>query len=169
MSTQDTVIQFDDLPVGTVVIDQYQAQGVAFFTPPGGGFLPVIAQVPAGEAHSGNQVANISTCENCEFLIPFIRGRFTNTVEHVSMFVGQFDGTPDSAQLTLTAFDASGAVLAQSSPVMVTAGGGFNSPISVEFSAANIAIFEISGSNQDGGKQLGIDDLTFGSTQVAPP
>lgn len=170
MAAQDVVITFDDLPVGTVVTNQYHNKGVDFFGQPSGGLLPVIAQVPPGEAHSGNQVANISTCEGCEFFVPFVTGRFTNTVEHISFFVGQFDGQPDSAQITLTAFDAGGTLLAQSAPATVTAGGGFNSLLSVEVALANIATFEVSArTNVDDNKQLGIDDLTFGSTQASPP
>jgi hypothetical protein len=167
---QDVLINFDDLPVGTAVTNQYHDKGVDFFGPPNGGLLPVITQVPPGEAHSGNQVANISTCLGCEFFTPFATGRFTNTVEHISMYVGQFDGQPDTAQLTLSAFDAGHNLLAQSPPVTVTAGGGFNTLLSVEVAAGNIASFEVSArTNLDVDKQLGIDDLTFGSTQVLPP
>jgi hypothetical protein len=167
---QDIQINFDDLPAGTVVTNQYHDKGVDFFGPPNGGLLPVITQVPPGEAHSGNQVANISTCLGCEFFTPFATGRFTNTVEHLSMYVGQFDGQSDPAQLTLSAFDAGHNLLVRSAPVTVTAGGGFNMLLSVEVAAGNIASFEVSArTNLDVDKQLGIDDLTFGSTQVLPP
>jgi hypothetical protein len=71
---QDVLINFDDLPVGTAVTNQYHDKGVDFFGPPNGGLLPVITQVPPGEAHSGNQVANISTCLGCEFFTPFATG-----------------------------------------------------------------------------------------------
>src|SRR6266566_5213467 len=169
--SQDVLINFDDLPVGSVVTNQYHDKGVDFLGPLiSEGLLPVITQVPPGEAHSGNQVANIATCFGCEFFTPFATGRFTDTVEHISMYVGYFDGQPDTAQLTLSAFDAGHNLLARSAPVTVTAGGGFNTLLSVEVAAGNIASFEVSARpNLDVDKQLGIDDLTFGSTQVLPP
>lgn len=73
--SQDVLINFDDLPVGTVVTNRYCDKGVDLLTPPNGD--PIIAQVPPGEAHLGNQVANISTCPGCEFYTPFANGRFT--------------------------------------------------------------------------------------------
>src|SRR5215471_13098080 len=115
MTLPDVVIQFDDLPVGTVVTNQYHDKGLDFISPPGS-LLPVIAQVPPGQAHSGNQVANISTCTGCEFFTPAASGKFVYTVEHKSMFVGQFDSQADPAQITLSAFDAGQNLLAQSAP-----------------------------------------------------
>src|SRR5712691_12073000 len=167
MPPQQTVINFDDLPVNTVVTNQYHAQGLDFF-----GLLPVITQVPAGQAHSGNQVANISTCFGCEFFVPSVTGRFVDTVSHISVFVGMFASTTpvDPAEITLSAFDVGHNLIVQSTPVTVTAGSGFNMPLAVESASANIASFEISARlNLDDNKQLGIDDLSFRHPQHAQP
>jgi len=175
MSSPDTVVDFDTLGVGTEVTTQYQDlgnnQGVVFLdTVHGGGLIPVIAQVTPGEAHSGTHVANISVCEGCEFFVPFAIGLFTSTVQHISVYVGQFDSqSSDPAQITLSAFDAGHNLIAQSAPVTAVAGAGFNTLLSVSSTSPNIASFEISArSGIDSNKQIGIDDLTFGGPQALP-
>lgn len=61
----DTVIDFDDLPLNTVVSTQYHNEGgtdagVDFVQGFQAGTLPVIAQVAAGEAPSGTQIGKIT-------------------------------------------------------------------------------------------------------------
>ena len=68
--SQDVVINFDDLPVNAVVTNQYHDKGVDFFGPPNGGLLPVITQVPPGEAHSGNQSRTFRHASAVSFLRP---------------------------------------------------------------------------------------------------
>jgi len=164
---QDIVINFDDLPVNTVVTNQYHDRSLDFF-----GLLPVITQVPAGQAHSGHQVANISTCFGCEFFVPSVTGLFADTVSRISVFVGMFASpTPvDPAEITLSAFDVGDNLIVQSAPITVTAGGGFNTPLAVQSASANIASFEISARlNLDDNKQLGVDNLSFKHPEHAQP
>lgn len=166
----DTVIGFEDsfATPGATITDQYAAQGVTFYGQPDptGGLLPVFAQVDPSldQDPSGTRVANISHCFPCETFTPDVTGRFSQTHTHVGVYVGEFPtAQPDTAQLTLTAYDANHNVIARSTPVTVTAGAGFHTPLSVSSPTATIISFEVSGSGPSvqQNQQLGIDDLSF--------
>jgi hypothetical protein len=150
------VITFDDLPVGTTVEHQYHSLGVDFT-----GRLPVIAAVPAGQAQSGGQVANITVAHGGEEFPPAIAtGTLTDPRQRVSVDVGEFSYPGlGPAYVTLRAFDAAGGLVAQTGPVTVLQGDGFHTLLSVHSDSANISSFEVSGRNN--GWPVGIDDLSL--------
>lgn len=155
-----TTIDFEDLPANTVVAN---SRGVTFLegTPfPGAAryLLPVIREVPLGmdltlpsgvhlhtdsEAHSGKQVADISTCTQgmaCEFFVPAAGGRFSTPVQDVRVFVGALPGGAGIANVALKAFGADHQVLG-TSVSMVTAGNGIHTSLIV--AADGIVFFEV--------------------------
>jgi hypothetical protein len=184
----DTTIDFEQYPEGTVLTDQYAAaggagQGVVFGPLPGAavgeGLHPVIRVPAAGQAQSGSQVGDIGTCLGCEFFTPRTTASFAAARSQVSVRVGYLGepgictsidpDSPACALVTLRAFDAAGAELAQSS-VRVTRGAGVKSPLSVSIATAAIAGIEISGRPAiDDSKPIAIDDLSFGTTASQTP
>jgi len=90
-----TTIDFETIPPGTSVTDQYHALGVDFLdfatSDPEGGLVPTIAFVGAGTAHSGTQVLDLNQPLN-EFYRSWAGGKFVTTVSRVSMRVGYFSG-----------------------------------------------------------------------------
>ena len=163
----DPVIGFDDLTIGTVVDHQYHAQGVDFGPP---GLLPVIRQVGLGEAQSNTQVADISTC-NCSIpRVGDVTGTFAAAQRRVTAFVGEFGSGSTDAQMTLTAYDGARAVVAKSTPAVVSPGAGFHTQLVATSTSADITSFEIAARpGIDNGKPLGIDDLSFSTRVAAPP
>ncbi len=194
-----TTVTFDDLPAvatggqATLVTDQYAdlggpGQGVVFGPLPGSGqasVAPEIANVP-GQAHSGNQVANIG-CPRCRIIqastpgtYPDATGSFQVPRSTLSVDVGLLgaaaptctDGSTAQtcAEVELLAFDANGHQVASAGPVTVTQGAGVNTPLSVTTQTASISGFEVVTPRQDtdSAKDVAIDDLTF-NTPTAPP
>ena len=187
-----TTVDFDQLPVGAVVTNQYAdlggaGQGVVFGPLPGGlgdGLHPVVRMPPAGQAQSGAQVADIATCNGCgfEFFTPRTTGTFAVPRSTVSVRVGylgpsgllcvEVNGTPNAAcaEPVLRVFDASGQQVAASTPLYVREGAGVHTLLSVSTPSAVIVGFEITGSSaQDQSKQIAIDDLTFEVSGPTPP
>ena len=160
-----TIITFDDLPAGTTVSGQYHDRGVDF-TNTSVGALPRVGQVASGQADSGNQVANISTCSSCGSVTPSAAGVFTIPRQNVRVYVGYFpvpniQGAADTAVLTLRGFDANHALVAQAEAV-VSSGAGLHTMLQIHASSNAISSFEITArSDYDVNKPLGIDSLSF--------
>jgi hypothetical protein len=112
-----SAVNFDNLPAGTVVGDQFRDlggvdRGVAFGpTPLGkGSEQPMIADVGASLAHSGTQIGELTTpiCptgEACRTPDGFLF--FPVQTSSVTMFVGAFGTITDT--ITVGAFGADGA------------------------------------------------------------
>ncbi|MEA2170464.1 MAG: hypothetical protein QOF76_3764 [Solirubrobacteraceae bacterium] len=177
----DTTIDFEQYPAETAITDQYASEGVTFGPlpsgNPGAGLAPVVRVPPAGQAHSGAQVADIATCPACEFFTPRTTGTLGTPRAQLSVYVGYLGASsictavnPDAAGcaiVRLRAFDANGNELAQTS-ARVTRGAGILSRLAVSVPTATIVGFEISGrAGTDASKPIAIDDLTFG-TPVTP-
>jgi hypothetical protein len=174
----DTTIDFEQYAPGTAITNQYAdaggtGQGVVFGLLPGGGgstIVPVIESAP-GDAQSGSQVANLSTCTGCEFFTPSTSGTFTVPRSHVSVYVGYLGapavcpaGNPNEACafVTLLAFDSNGAQVASSGQVRVVQGQGVHTQLSVSTAKAEIVGFEITAREaDDADKHIAIDDLAF--------
>jgi hypothetical protein len=92
-AAETRVVNFDDLPAGTEVKDQYKEEDGVFFRGPGegDGWFPLVKSV-SGLAHSGDRVASIANCvgggTTCEFFTPVSIGRLTKTASSVSAYVG---------------------------------------------------------------------------------
>jgi hypothetical protein len=181
-----TTINFEQPAAGTVITNQYAdaggtRKGVVFGPLPGGagdGLRPVLQSAP-GQARSGSQVANIATCNGCEFFTPNTTATFSLPRSQVSVYVGYL-GPPNlvctptepnapCAFVTLTAYDAGGNQVG-SSTALVREGKGVNTPLSVSTASATIRGFKVAArSTLDDGKQIAIDDLTFDTSSAPPP
>src|SRR5262245_53140580 len=75
-SAADTVLTFDDLPVGTQIGNQYSAQGVELAVTPSGQTTTSRPEVAdgGGKAHSGANVVSLSNCDK-EFCFSGLLGR----------------------------------------------------------------------------------------------
>ncbi len=165
------VVTFEDLAPNTVVSGQYQAAyGLTFPGPPDGN-LPVARAVDVGIPHSGERVADFSMCPGCEFSTPRTVGRLSTTATAVSTYVGYL-GAPssDSAQITLTAYDAIGNVVGTPSTVTVVQGQPFAQQVSVTAAGPSIAAFKLEAAPPNMTQQVGFDDLslTFPDTGQPP-
>jgi hypothetical protein len=160
-----TVITFDDLSPGTTVSNQYHTNGVDFSVN-NGNVLPTIQT--AALAESGSQVAQLNWTG--EFGVPTGGGNFTSYKQHVRVFGGYLsDGSSNSAQLTLSAYDVGAQVITQTTAT-VTAGRGFFTLLQANSPQTNIASFRVTASVADQNKPLAIDNLTFDQTlQGQPP
>ena len=141
-----------------------------------------------GQAHSGNQVANIG-CPRCRIIettnppgtYPDATGSFQVPRSTVSVDVGLLGAAAPTctagstaqscAEVELLAFDANGNQVATAGPVTVTQGAGINTPLSVSAQTASISGFEVVSPRQDtdAAKDVAIDDLTFNTLTAPPP
>jgi IPT/TIG domain len=163
-----TTLGFDDLAPGTVVSNQYDAQGVDFQS----GIIginvychPVITAVAAGQAQSGNQVADAS-CANGEFPDSSIYGILSDSAQHVSVYAGftpTFSSPPASAAVTLDGYDVLGNIVATST-VAVPTDAGTHTLISVASSSPNIVAFDVTSN----APSVSVDDLTFDNPGGVP-
>jgi hypothetical protein len=159
-----TVINFDGLSPGTTVSNQYHTNGVDF-TVNNGNLLPTIQA--AAMAESGGQVAKLNWAG--EFGQPTGGGNFTSFKQHVRVFAGYLpDGSTNSAQLTLSAFDISSGVVTQVTAT-VTAGRGFFTLLQANSPQTNIASFQVAARVADQNKPVAIDDLSFDQTLPGLP
>jgi hypothetical protein len=169
-SAATKTVTFDDLLADTTVDTQYQeSHGVFWQGPDLGDFWFPVTRSAAGVAHSGSQVADVSTCTgpgSCEGSTPRSIGRLTTSANTVSTYVGIIDPGSGTQQITLTAMNAAGDALATSS-AMVTHGQPFNTPLSVSSSAADIAAFELEGPQGYAG--IAMDDLSITTPDAPPP
>jgi hypothetical protein len=162
-----TTITFNEAgtTAGMVLTDRYASQGEGVvFTNAYGAALPVL-EVGGFDAllHKTYLVADITG--QGEFVWPHAVGQFAKPRQHVQVSVGEFAspyGLPDTAHVTLTAWDSNHHVVAQSSPVAVTAGAGFGTVVAVDAPAATIAEFQVAAAaNLDADKRIGLGSLTF--------
>ena len=163
-----TTINFDDLPAGTSVTNQYDAQGVDFSS----GLHPLIAQVDPSLAASGDQVARIDQCPGCEFYTPSAIGILSTSASSVQVDVGYFANSAapgNTATISIQGFDADGNSVGPAGSATVTEGQGFRTQVSVASSTNNIAKFVISAGQGDDNKELAIDDLSFEVDAGSPP
>jgi hypothetical protein len=168
------VVTFDNLAHGTTVATQYAASaGVSFTQPTDPGYAPVIREA-VGQAHSGNNVADIETCvpSPCgEFAgVPDTRGELSTTATSVSVYVGEFGSAPASADVELIGYTAQNAVVQQTGPVVVTEGAGFGTRLEVSSSTPDIAYFDVKDPEAGQfGSPVAIDDLTIVTPATAQP
>ena len=178
-ATSNTVIGFDDLSPGTVVSNQYQAQGVEFgsasalenaFSPgPGNCGSPSVTAGTAGTpAFSTPNVATLPTCSSppggaAEYYASTF-GAFTNfprgSMSVQVRLIPRFSSTP----VTITGYDTSGNTVATGSgiatdsgwtQILVTQSTGSSLP-------AKISYFEITAASPTSpAPPLVIDNLSF--------
>jgi hypothetical protein len=72
MNAGSVLINFEAQAAGTVISDQFAAQGIEFE-----GLEPVVTDLPPGQLPDGTHVLDISYCPACEFPVADLVGRFT--------------------------------------------------------------------------------------------
>ncbi len=183
---------FDDLPPGTVVSNQYAnlggpGQGVTFGPLPGAGgtgFKPRVEAPPAGEPESAPHIGDISLCDlggpqECgEFYPPGTTGTFQSGRSAVSVRVGLEGPLTNTcagdqtlcSTVTLQAYNASGNPIGAPDTKTVMRGAGYHTLLSVSSPASDIRGFKIrAADSNDANEQVGIDDLTFDVPMAPPP
>jgi hypothetical protein len=163
------VIDFEDLPAGTLVTSQYHSQGIDFgvspTSPSDAGERLFVTEVPPEKAHSGTHVAAIAACtvEVCSGFRP-IWAKLMTAHRHVALYVGA--GLNSTARVELTAFDAAGNQLASDT---TQAGPAALTPLAVDTPSDSIAFIQVA---QVGGSEaraaISLDDLTFNTPQAPP-
>jgi hypothetical protein len=155
------IATFDDLPPGTEVTNQYPRFYFTNGAP--GGVIPVVEQVPAGQANSAANVLNITRL-NGEFTETYPVGKLSKPASRISVAAGYFSDPNNpgaTANLTLKAYGSQGITpggLVASQTVTVTEGAGFHQMLAVTSCVPNILSFTVE-ANPDVGK-FGLDDLT---------
>ena len=154
--------------------NQYDAQGLDFVngiyggTAQGGANVdryPVVATAAAGQAQSGNQVAD-ADCANGEFPNTSIRGNLHNSAQNVSVYLGfapMWANPPTGETVTMNGYDVSGDVVKTAS-VTVPADQGTHTLLAISSSLADIVGFDVTANYQD----VTMDDLTFDNPGGVP-
>ena len=148
-----TALDFENLPAGTVVTNQYVNRGVRFAS----AFLATHQA-----ARSGTRVLR-SINPAVEVFTPIpLRMQFTTPQRHVQFFAM----SPGTARKgTLRVFDVGGAVLAQDGPRLVAA-DKFTTMFQVSVPLPRIRRAEL---RLDDAAHFAIDDLNFGTTPATTP
>jgi len=164
-----TTIGFDDLSPGTVVSNQYDAQGVDFESGIVGFNVycyPVVKKVTFLDAASGDQVADTS-CSDGEFPDSSIRGVLTNSAQNLSVeagFLPSYSNPPASEVVTLTAYDIDGNALGADTAAVPT-GTGTHTLLQIASASADVVQFDLTATQPN----VAIDDLTFDNPSGLPP
>ena len=166
----DTTFTFDDLAANTVVSTQYQGRGLTFGPSVAGqrqatSSLPTVTTVGTTAAASGDRVGKVQRfCASPECIgTAETWASFSSAQAVVRLSVGAF-GTA-STTLTATAFNGSGAQVAQSS-TSVTGGQGFRTQLSVSTATASIRFVRVRASTL---QVFGIDSLFMSNTASTGP
>lgn len=159
----DQNFTFDDLPANTVVSNQYAGRGLTFGPSVAGqrqgtASLPTVINVGTSRAASGDRVGRVSrACFSPQCVgTAETWASFSTGQARVSLSVGAF-GTASNT-ITATAFNASGAQVAQASAT--APGGVFRTRLSLATTTAAIRFVRVRGSTVG---TFGIDSL-FAST-----
>ena len=154
----DTTINFDNLPSGTTVSNQYASQGVTFDQATyGPADLMPFVQSSSG-AHSPPNVLNINQggcgLENTRHML---WGKFAAPRNHVNLFVGDLS-TAAAEQVALSGYDLSGNQVATATQTL-SGGAGVHTAMSIIDPNSQISFFEVLGPSSS--FCLAIDDFSF--------
>lgn len=161
-------ITFDGLTANTQVTNQFAADGVTFIDPNGTpssvNERPRVAEVGA-KANSGTKVA-LSDCFACEFDHHIILAQLSTFAETVSARVGINSTSAVSVQVRLEALNAASTVIGQTTATLGSA--NFKTLMTLDPTGSdNIAFVRVRTFQvADAGFQLGIDDLTYTTTET---
>lgn len=157
----DTVINFDNLPSGTTVSNQYGAQGVSFDQAPFGpaDFMPKVVSDPG--AHSPPNVLDIEQGGFCGAEVNRVGlwARFAAPHNHVSVYVGDLQSLA-SEHVTLSGYDLNGTAIPAATDTVTTSGGsGVHTLMSITDPASQISFFQVQGPTD--AVCFAVDDLSF--------
>jgi len=120
----DTVINFDNLPSGTVVSNQYAGLGVTFDQAPSGpaDLKPEVLSAPG--AHSAPNVLDIEQNGFCaaEANRVGLWARFGAPRNHVHVYVGDLQSNAGE-QVTLSGYNLAGTAIPAATQTVTTSGG----------------------------------------------
>ena len=160
-SAADTVINFDNLPTGTVVSDQYAAQGITFDQAPFGpaGLKPTI--LSAAGAHSPPNVLDIEQNGTCALDANrvVLWARFAAPRNHVSIDAGDLQSN-SAEQVTLSGYDLNGTPIPGATDTVTTSSGaGVHTPMSITDPNSQISFLQLQGPTT--AQCFAADDLSF--------
>ena len=148
-----TLLNFEDLPAGTRVTNQFGARGVVFQ----GGFVGT----DFGARSGTRALRTVAPFDEVFNPVPIVMS-FTSPQARVALFAH----SPGIARNgTLQAFDANGTVVAQDGPKQVTA-NAFTTRFEVKSNAPRItrAVFQL-----ENASHYAVDDIEFEGTAAQPP
>ena len=160
-------IDFDALPDGTVLADQFAAQGV-LFGPTAGGTANNPGEVDAvgtAVARSGSRAVNIT--HNCvgEFCPADVAAQLPKLSKQVKLYAGTLKPCA-GARAELRGFDQAGKSVASDSAAL--AAGQVKSLLQITAPARTIMFFRVRLTDGCGFHRTLIDDLTFDSAPGGP-
>jgi len=161
----ETVIGFDDQANGTVIGNQYQAQGVTFDVAPSGaaGLHPTVVEPPAGEPHSSPKALDVSQKCGSEFPEAHMWARFAAARDYVAIYVGNVEPTEGHpANITLQGYDLGGNAIPAAKETKEITGIGINTILEVSDAESNISYIQLT-SPASTFCHVAVDDLTFES------
>lgn len=150
-----TVIDFEDLPVGTFVTSQYRSRGVTFAA---GTILEPSRGTRSGKQALGNVWLNSESLESITQGSPPLQSFFGLPQSRVKVYVG-LDSSTSDATVTLKAFDTANRLL-QSTNVTIGGPSAVTIPLEIRRSGSDIKSCEVDFNGQFGY----IDDLEFEGT-----
>ncbi|MGA9747904.1 MAG: IPT/TIG domain-containing protein [Nocardioides sp.] len=156
-------INFDNLAAGTVVDNEYAAQGVTFSAPQGAlgaTGLPVV--VSGAQAHTAPNLIQ-STCFGCEFVPRTIRADLSTTATTVTARVGTGAGCASST-VSLRAYTAGGAVISTQAAAVTSSS---TQQVSVA-DPTNSAIAFIRFFDNQQGCEIRVDTLAVTTPETGP-
>jgi hypothetical protein len=170
-SAADTTINFDNLPSGTTVTNQYSSEGVTFgLSPRGNLYLGATILSDPLAAHSAPNVLDIEQGGSCGGVPSrdVLWGEFSAPRNHVSLFVGDVRNNAREG-VELSGYDIDGNPIPAASEALVTSGDSrVDTAMSIVDPNNRISFFEVQG--PPNAECLAIDDLSFDAqpSQVSP-
>jgi hypothetical protein len=155
-----TVINFDNMSNGTIVSNQYTAQGITFDQSPSGsfGYKPTILSTTA--AHSQPNVLDIEQGGFCGTANnrAALWAHFSAPRNNVSMYAGDWQN-PASEQVTLVGYDMNGAAIPGATDTVTTTPNAVSMPMSITDPGGRISFVRVQGPANT--ECLSVDDVGF--------
>lgn len=172
----DTTITFDGLAAGTVLDDQYEADGILFGDASAFGFAPDanctpsapgVVAVPGVFGASAPNAARLGLCGGSPEFPQFASmGAFSTFRSRMSVRVASTNGiTPGGDAVVLKVYDVRRHLLATTAPVLQVAGPA--QTLSIDLVTPQIAFFVVQRLGTSG-VPVAMDDVTFDNPPVPP-
>jgi hypothetical protein len=167
----ETVIGFDDQATGTIIGNQYAAQGVTFDVDPSGeaGLHPTVVEPPAGEPHSAPKALDVSQKCGSEFPEAHMWARFAAPRGDVSIYVGGVEPTEgNEAPISLQGYDLGGNAIPAAKDTQSISGVGVKTRLEISDSESDISFIQLT-SPVVSICHTAVDDLAFESLPSTIP
>ncbi len=167
----ETVIGFDDHGAGTIIGNQYAAQGVTFDVKPSGAaeLHPSVVEPPSGETHSSPGALDVSQKCGSEFAEAHMWAGFAAPRNHASIYVGNVEPTEGfPASITLQGYDLGGNAIPLAKDTEGISGVGIDTKLEIADAESDIGYIELT-SPIPTLCHVAVDDLEFESLPSSIP